>query len=287
MRETGSHPGSLRARLAVLEGDIADQRVDAIVNPANPSLLGGGGADGAIHRAAGPGLREACRALGGLRTGEAKITGGHRLPARFVIHTVGPVWYGGSEGEDGLLAGCYRSCLALAQGRGLSSIAFPAISTGAYGFPFERAAGIAVAAVLEALPDMPSIQRVIFVCHGREATAIYRRVISELLPKGPGEDASPDRKAFDRIEAHLLTIESAYGIRISNFTWVMDRIAESTGDAREILSIATALSSFVAMNLRSPEVEIPGKFLDQAIVRFARAGLGPGDGGSIGPRPGA
>jgi O-acetyl-ADP-ribose deacetylase (regulator of RNase III) len=252
--------------------------VDAIVNPANPSLLGGGGADGAIHRAAGPGLREECRALGGCRTGEAKITGGHRLPARFVIHTVGPVWHGGSEGEDGLLAGCYRSCLALAQERGLSSIAFPAISTGAYGFPFERAAGIAVAAVLEALPDMPSIVQVIFVCHGREAAAIYRRVISELLPQGPGEGASPDRKAFDRIEAHLLTIESAYGIRISNFTWVMDRIAESTGDEREIFAIATAISSFVAMNLRPPEMEIPGKFLDQAIVRFARAGREPGGG---------
>ncbi len=276
MNESPGSMASLSKRLVVVEGDITDQRVDAIVNPANPSLLGGGGADGAIHRAAGPGLREECRALGGCRTGEAKITGGHRLPARFVIHTVGPVWHGGSEGEDGLLEGCYRSCLALAQERGLSSIAFPAISTGAYGFPFERAAGIAVAAVLEALPDMPSIVQVIFVCHGREAAAIYRRVISELLPQGPGEGASPDRKAFDRIEAHLLTIESAYGIRISNFTWVMDRIAESTGDEREILAIATAISSFVAMNLCPPEMEIPGKFLDQAIGRFTRTGREPG-----------
>jgi O-acetyl-ADP-ribose deacetylase (regulator of RNase III) len=252
--------------------------VDAIVNPANPSLLGGGGADGAIHRAAGPGLREECRALGGCRTGEAKITGGHRLPARFVIHTVGPVWHGGSEGEDGLLARCYRSCLVLAHERGLSSIAFPAISTGAYGFPFERAARIAVAAVLEALPDMPSIGQVIFVCHGKEAAAIYRMVFSDLLPPGDGKGESPDREALDRIEAHLLTIESAYGIRISNFTRVMDQIAGSTGDEREILAIATAISSFVAMNLRSPEMEIPGWFLDRAVGRFARAGREPGGG---------
>lgn len=272
MRETGRSPGSICERLVVVEGDITDQRVDAIVNPANPSLLGGGGADGAIHRAAGPGLREECRTLSGCRTGEAKITGGHRLPARFVIHTVGPVWHGGSEGEDGLLAGCYRSCLAIAQEKGLSSIAFPAISTGAYRFPFERAARIAVAAVLEALPDMPSIRRVIFVCHGREAAAIYRRVISEFIPQEPGEGASTDRKTLDRIEAHLLTIESAYGIRISNFTEVMDRIARVTGDEREILAIATAVSSFVAMNLRSPEVEIPSRVLDQVIGRFSRAG---------------
>jgi len=278
MKNSPGSAGSLCERIIVTEGDITDQRVDAIVNPANPSLLGGGGADGAIHRAAGPGLREECMALGGCRTGEAKITGGHRLPARFVIHTVGPVWHGGSGGEDGLLTNCYRSCLALAQERGLSSVAFPAISTGAYRFPFDRAARIAVAAVLEALPEMPSIGRVIFVCHGREAAAIYRRVISELLPQGPGEGSLSDRKALDRIEAHLLTIESAYGIRISNFAWIMDRIAWATGDEREILAIATAISSFVAMNLRSPEMEIPGKFLDQAIGRFARAGREPAGG---------
>jgi O-acetyl-ADP-ribose deacetylase (regulator of RNase III) len=274
MKESPRSLESVREMLVVVVGDIADQRADAIVNPANPSLLGGGGADGAIHRAAGPALAEECRALGGCRTGEAKITGGHRLPARFVIHTVGPVWHGGSEGEDGLLAGCYRSCLALAREKGLSSIAFPAISTGAYRFPFERAARIAVATVLGTLPETPSLRRVVFVCHGSEAAAIYRRAISDLVPQEPETGIPPDRKTLDRIEAHLLTIESAYGIRISNFTGVMDRIARATGDEKEILAIATAISSFVAMNLRPPEMEIPGRVLDQAIGRFSRAGTG-------------
>jgi O-acetyl-ADP-ribose deacetylase (regulator of RNase III) len=276
MREGEVPAGSLRERLAVIQGDITEQDVDAIVNPANPTLLGGGGADGAIHRAAGPGLREECRALGGCRAGEAKITGGHRLPARFVIHTVGPVWRGGGEGEDDLLAGCYRSSLALAAGRGLTSVAFPAISAGAYGFPLERAARIAVATVLEALPEAPSIRRVVFVCHGREAASVFRKVISELLPSHPRSSqddrpragVSPDRRVLDRIEAHLITIESAYGIRISNFTDVMERIAGATGDDLEILAITTAISSFVAMNLRSPEMKIPGAFLEQAIGRL-------------------
>ena len=271
--------GSLRERLVVIEGDITDLRVDAIVDPANSSLLGGGGADGAIHRAAGPGLMDECRTLGGCRTGEAKITGGHRLPARFVIHTIGPVWHGGSEGEDGLLAGCYRSCLALAKENRLSSIAFPAISTGAYRFPIERAARIAVGTVLETLPCTPSIGQVIFVCHGKEAAEIYRRILSELIPEKspraeelhrfPMQGTPPDMSTVDRIEAHLITIESAYGIRIINFTEVMDRIAGVMPDDREILAIATAISSFVAMNLRSPEMEIPGRFLDQAVRRFA------------------
>ncbi|HVP24517.1 MAG TPA: O-acetyl-ADP-ribose deacetylase [Methanomicrobiales archaeon] len=261
---------SLRGRLVVVEGDITGQDVDAIVNPANPSLLGGGGADGAIHRAAGPGLREECRSLGGCRTGGAKITGGHRLRARFVIHTVGPVWQGGSAGEDELLASCYRSSLAIARERGLSSIAFPAIGTGAYGFPLERAARIALATVLEALPHMPSLGLVIFVCHGREAAAIYQRVIAELFPENGGGRVPGRREVRDRIEAHLLTIESAYDIRISNFAEVLDRVAAATADDREILAIATAISGFVALNLRSPGMEIPGAFLDQAIRRSAR-----------------
>jgi hypothetical protein len=196
-----------------------------------------------------------------------------------VIHTVGPVWHGGSEGEDGLLAACYRSCLLLAGEGGLASIAFPAISTGAYGFPFDRAARIAVATVAEVLRETPSIGRVIFVCHGKEAASTYRRVIHELL--SPGEQDSgvhggfrgngrgtPDRESLDRIEAHLLTIESAYDIRISNFTDVLDRIAGATKDDGEILAIATAISSFVAANLRRQEMEIPGTFLDRAIRRF-------------------
>jgi O-acetyl-ADP-ribose deacetylase (regulator of RNase III) len=274
-------PGSVPGRLVIIEGDITVQEVDAIVNPANPSLLGGGGADGAIHRAAGPGLLEECRVLGGCRTGGAKITGGHRLRARFVIHTVGPVWHGGSEGEDGLLADCYRSSLRLAGERGLSSIAFPAISTGAYGFPLERAARIAVGTVLEVLPETPSIQRVVFVCHGKDAAAIYRRVLAGLLPRGSrpvsGEGVPPEQVVRDRIEAHLVTIESAYGIRISNFAGVKDRVAGAAGDEGGILAIMTAISSYVAMNPRSPEVEIPSPFLDRAIRQLAgrRGGENP------------
>jgi O-acetyl-ADP-ribose deacetylase (regulator of RNase III) len=280
MKTSPEPPGSIRGRVMVVVGDITDQEVDAIVNPANPSLLGGGGADGAIHRAAGPALREECRTLGGCRTGEAKITGGYRLPARFVIHTVGPVWHGGSGGEDGLLAGCYRSCLALAKEKRLSSIAFPAISTGAYRFPFERAARIAVATVLETLPETPSLRQVILVCHEEAAAAIYRRILSGMLPPEnhdqgghgdvpDGDREVPDHGVHDRIEAHLMTIESAYGIRISNFSDVMDRIAGATPDDREILAIATAISTYVAAQPPEPGVEISSTFLDQVIRRFA------------------
>jgi O-acetyl-ADP-ribose deacetylase (regulator of RNase III) len=278
MSGTGLPPVSPAGRILVIEGDITEQEVDAVVNPANPTLLGGGGADGAIHRAAGPGLREECRPLGGCTTGEAKITGGHRLPARFVIHTVGPVWRGGGEGEDDLLAACYRSSLLLAGERGLASIAFPAISTGAYGFPLERAARIAVGTVLETLPETPSVQLVIFVCHGREAAGIYRRVLSGISLREPpsggftGDGASPGQGTRDRIEAHLQTIEGAYGIRITNFTEVVDRIAGATLDDREILAIATAFSTFIATCPPSPEVEIPGAFLDEVIQRFAGRG---------------
>ena len=153
-------------RIEIIEGDITTLDVDAIVNAANRSLVGGGGVDGAIHRAAGPELREACAALGGCETGEAKITPGFRLKARRVIHTVGPVWGGGERGEDRLLASCYRNSLALASERSLASIAYPAISTGAYGFPPERAALIAVRTVAAALGQAASIERVIFCCFG-------------------------------------------------------------------------------------------------------------------------
>jgi O-acetyl-ADP-ribose deacetylase (regulator of RNase III) len=153
-------------RIAIVEGDITTLDVDAIVNAANRSLLGGGGVDGAIHRAAGPELKAACAALDGCETGEAKITPGFRLKARHVIHTVGPVWGGGERGEDRLLASCYRNSLALAAERGLASIAYPAISTGAYGFPPERAALIAIRTVAATLSQAASIERVVFCCFG-------------------------------------------------------------------------------------------------------------------------
>ncbi len=169
----------LGGRVALVQGDISRLDVDAVVNAANASLLGGGGVDGAIHRAAGPGLLEECRALGGARTGEAKITGGHRLSARHVIHAVGPVWSGGGAGEDELLASCYRSALALAEANGLRSIAFPAISTGAYGFPLERATGIAAGEILAAVARGTSLERIVFCCFSAGDAEVYARVLDE------------------------------------------------------------------------------------------------------------
>ncbi len=168
-----------RARVSVATGDITQLDVDAIVNAANASLLGGGGVDGAIHRAAGPGLLEECRKLGGARTGEVKMTGGHRLKARHVLHAVGPVWRGGRAGEDEALARCYRSALALAAQAGLRSIAFPAISTGAYGFPLERATRIAVAEVRRAIAAGTTVERVVFCCFSPGDRAVYEQVLGE------------------------------------------------------------------------------------------------------------
>ena len=160
-------------RITVVEGDITRQHVDAIVNAANSSLLGGGGVDGAIHRAAGPELLAECRTLGGCPTGQAKITRGYRLPAKWVIHTVGPVWHGGDRGEDELLASCYRNSLALAVAHGIRTIAFPAISTGVYGFPLDRATKIAVTEVTRFLEADASVEQVIFVCFGRRTYEVY------------------------------------------------------------------------------------------------------------------
>lgn len=165
--------------IQVVQGDIAHQRADAIVNAANTTLLGGGGVDGAIHRAAGPELLEACRGLGGCPTGEARITGGYRLPARWVIHTVGPVWHGGTQGEDALLAGCYRSCFALAGEHGIRSLAFPSIGTGAYRFPVERAARIAIAETRRGLEADPRIESVVFVCFDEGTGAAYRGALED------------------------------------------------------------------------------------------------------------
>jgi O-acetyl-ADP-ribose deacetylase (regulator of RNase III) len=165
-------------RIELFEGDITTLAVDAIVNAANSSLLGGGGVDGAIHRAAGPALRAECATLGGCRPGEAKITKGYELPARHVIHTVGPVWHGGKSGEAETLASCYRNSLALAVRHGLVSIAFPGISTGVYGYPPEPAARISVGEVERFLAGDSSLERIVFVTFGREASAIYRGVLS-------------------------------------------------------------------------------------------------------------
>ncbi len=165
--------------MRIVESDITALDIDAIVNAANETLLGGGGVDGAIHRAAGPGLLEECRGLGGCPTGAAKITGGHRLAARHVIHTVGPVWNGGDAGEDELLRNCYRRSMALAVDNGLRSIAFPAISTGVYRFPIPCATAIAVAAVAESLASTPGFESVIFCCFGADVTQAYRDALAE------------------------------------------------------------------------------------------------------------
>jgi len=157
------------SRLRIIQGDITRQSVDAIVNAANESLVPGGGVDGAIHRAAGPGLLEETRAIGNCPTGEARVTGGHDLPARWVVHAVGPVWRGGRSGEDVLLASAYRASLEAAQGVGARTVAFPLVSAGAYGFPLRHAAGIAVRAINEYLVERAEIDEVRLVCYGREA----------------------------------------------------------------------------------------------------------------------
>ena len=166
--------------LQALRANIVTLDFDAIVNAANSSLLGGGGVDGAIHRAAGPELLAECRTLGGCRTGEAKITSGHRLPARFVIHTVGPVWRGGTAGEAELLASCYRSSLTLAVQNGLRTVAFPAISCGIYAYPVDQAAKVAVATTQAFVLEEPRLESILFACFSDEVLEAYER----LLPRG-------------------------------------------------------------------------------------------------------
>ena len=161
----------------IFNGDITSLTVDAIVNAANSSLLGGGGVDGAIHRAAGPGLLDECKTLGGCPTGDAKITSGYNLPAKFIIHTVGPVWQGGERNEDDLLASCYRNCLRIAENMRIQSLAFPNISTGIYGFPKKRAASIALREVKHFLKEKRKIAKIIFAIYDKENLSIYHELL--------------------------------------------------------------------------------------------------------------
>jgi O-acetyl-ADP-ribose deacetylase len=170
----------MSTQIEVIEADITTLAVDAIVNAANESLLGGGGVDGAIHRAAGPKLLEECKTIGGCPTGEARLTKGYNLPAKYVIHTVGPIWQGGGHGEDDLLAACYRHSLSIALRHHIRSIAFPAISTGIYRFPLERAAAIAANEVERFLATYPEFDRVIFCCFGEESRVAYERAVRAL-----------------------------------------------------------------------------------------------------------
>ncbi len=173
--------GTMRERIKIVAGDITKQEVDAIVNAANNSLLGGGGVDGAIHRAAGPQLLEETRQIGGCPTGEARVSKGYRLPAKWVIHTVGPIWRGGTGNEDGLLASCYKSSLRAAVDLGAKTVAFPSISTGAYGFPLERATEIALRETKMFLHGDQTLEKVVFVCFGERVLTVYREILKRML----------------------------------------------------------------------------------------------------------
>ncbi len=238
-------------RISIITGDIIRQHVDAIVNAANPTLLGGGGVDGAIHQAAGPGLLEECRKLNGCRTGEAKITKGCNLPARFVIHTVGPVWRDGKCGEEDLLAACYRNSLALAELSGVKSIAFPAISTGAYGFPSRQSAQIAVRTVREYISTHPSVEKAVFVCHGEEAYRINRETLDRDLAE------HPETSIAEALTAHLCMIETSYAIRIRNSAEVVQRLTPAVKNNIAALSAGILLNNRVAVSGIAGDTTVP------------------------------
>lgn len=262
-------------RVTIVEGDITEQHVDAIVNAANETLLGGGGVDGAIHRAAGPGLLGECRRLGGCQTGDAKITAGYNLPARFVIHAVGPVWRGGAHGEDDLLASCYTRSLELAEANDIRTIAFPAISTGAYGFPLPRATVIAIRAVLSFLSRSDSIEKVIFVCHGKRAFDLYTDALHDLAgeytlatgsdrhePKTRGKE---QELLMAQVRAQLGTIEKVWGVRFVDKERLARTIMERCGDRWGADSVTAGLNSWVAVLGKRGEIEVPPGVLDRIL----------------------
>ena len=244
-------PHGIADRVMVVEGDITTLRVDAIVNAANPSLLGGRGVDGAIHRAAGPELLEECRDLGGCKTGEAKITRGYLLPAPFVIHTVGPVWKGGDAGEDALLSSCYRNALTLAELSGLHRVAFPAISTGAYGFPLERAAHIAVRTIIGFLTYHPTIEKVVLVCHGNAAYALFLEILEREISGNNEYDMA------QALFSHLSMIEATHGIRFKNREEIARIIAPAIKSDTQALSAGISLNNWVAVTGACGEVTVP------------------------------